>query len=728
MQTNVAHPLRPTGPGLSAGEPQDRYPEPATQQAPHLRVVPSTTSGPPPQKCHVVVIDDHECDYMIAQRFLNRAEGKFEVSWARSYEEGLAAIARDAASVYLVDYRLGARSGIELIEVARARGSKAPLVLLTGMGDEVVDAAATRAGATDYLDKDAINGETLSRVVRRAIERERVTSRIREEWQRYREAVKGSAAAIWRWDLREDRFYFSPYWKQMLGFGVDEFQDSKDAWLERIHEGDRDSVWAGMLAHVRQPTNRLSLDYRVLHRDGTYRWMHMRGLARCGDGGAVTEITGTQTDVTERKERECEALRRALRDPLTNLPNRELLVDRIDAALARVRRERGYAFAVVYMDLDGFKPINDTYGHSAGDDVLRTVATRLQTTLREVDTVARVGGDEFVVLLDGCSDEQSVKVAVDKLMAAVSEPIELRHASVSVGCSVGPTLVRDDTRSSAAILEDADRRMYGDKRRSRSTAERSQTVEIGAIRRWLVEDSLQHASITPRLEPIVEIEGRRRVAFDIRQTWVHPQHGVLDVAKLIPASSPCGAWSQLLNRTVIAARDRAADLPDAGLSLSIGVSAHCLSDRVLLHETMRALAPATRASLPFSVYLTEVDQVDSPAVIAGIEALRARGLGVELDIGTNLESFPSLVELPVDAIRVSSGVTLGLASDDLLADILGPLVRVGERMQARIIVTDVCGETEIEALHRHGIRFVQGSDVAIAKAEPTRQRASLSVV
>lgn len=410
----------------------------------------------------VVIVEDHEADFVLARDYLE-ADGSYEVSWAPSFQEGLSAIERNQAAAYLIDYHLGTENGLDLIQKARAAGSKAPLVMLTGVGGGDMDTAAIRVGASDYLDKDEIRPRHLDRVIRRSIERERAMARVREAHQRYQAAIEGSDAGIWLWNVDTDDFEFSPRWKDMIGFEPHELDDARETWFDRIHAADRMMVSRTLLAQLDNPEQPLSLDYRILDRSGSYRWMHMRGRASLRADGSVRHVAGSQTDITERKEREREAVSLALRDPLTQLPNRRLLADRMDAALARVTREPGYAFCLLYLDLDGFKPINDMHGHATGDAVLQEVARRVRSEVRGIDTVARVGGDEFVVLLDGCTSRRRAAVAINRIREVVAEPITLQGFIVSIGVSIGCAFASDTSRTSAELLDLADQQMYRDK-------------------------------------------------------------------------------------------------------------------------------------------------------------------------------------------------------------------------------------------------------------------------
>lgn len=249
----------------------------------------------------------------------------------------------------------------------------------------------------------------------------------------------------------------TPNITQQLGYEPDEFLKTPSFWASNIHPDDRDEVFENLKTLFEEGKH--SHEYRFLHKDGTYKWMHDDLLLMHETNGDPKSIVGYWTDVTERKKAE-EAIKfMSTHDMLTSLPNRILLMDRLDNSLARAHRDKE-KFAVLFVDLDGFKSINDALGHESGDEVLKLVAERLTLCLRETDTVARYGGDEFIILLVDCISENDISIKVQELIDKVSERIKLGNDEVLVGVSIGISIYPDHAETSVQLLSLADKAMY----------------------------------------------------------------------------------------------------------------------------------------------------------------------------------------------------------------------------------------------------------------------------
>ncbi len=288
---------------------------------------------------------------------------------------------------------------------------------------------------------------------------ERSEERLRESEERYALAVRGAKDGIWDWDVATGRVYYSPRWKAMLGYAEGEIGDSPDEWLSRVHDEDRATLQAAIASHVLGHVPHFECEYRIRTRDGTWRWMLSRGLAVRNARGEVLRMAGSQTDVTERKDFEDRLARQALYDPLTGLPNRTLFLDRLAQGVRRARRTPARGCAVLFVDLDRFKEVNDRLGHAAGDRLLVEAARRLERAVRPGDTVARLGGDEFTVLLEDVSGPEDAVPVAERLRAEFDRPFELEGGPVRVTASIGVAAGGAPERAED-LLRDADRAMY----------------------------------------------------------------------------------------------------------------------------------------------------------------------------------------------------------------------------------------------------------------------------
>jgi PAS domain S-box-containing protein len=221
---------------------------------------------------------------------------------------------------------------------------------------------------------------------------------LRKSEERYALAALGANDALWDWDVPADRFYVSDRWAEMIGFAAAELGPRPSDWMSRVHPDDRRRLLLLISGHFKGESKHLEAEYRLQHRGGAFRWMLMRGVSVRNAAGEVVRLAGSQSDITARKHAEDQLRHDALHDALTGLPNRALFMDRLGQALARMRGRKGSGFSVLFLDLDRFKVVNDSLGHTAGDELLVATARRLLLCVRPEDTVARLGGDEFTIL------------------------------------------------------------------------------------------------------------------------------------------------------------------------------------------------------------------------------------------------------------------------------------------------------------------------------------------
>jgi diguanylate cyclase (GGDEF)-like protein/PAS domain S-box-containing protein len=326
--------------------------------------------------------------------------------------------------VVLLDLNLPDSSGFDTFDRLYAQAHWAPIILMTCLDNESLALQAVRKGAQDYLVKSELNGNLLSRAIRYAIERKRVEEALRESEERYILAVHGANDGLWDWHLRSNRIYYSPRWKKMLGYEDGELSDSPDEWMKRIHPDDYENVRIGLLAHIKGLSANFECEYRIQRKDGSYIWVQARGLAVRDKRGSAYRMAGSQSDITLQKRTEEQLLFEAFHDSLTGLPNRALFMDRLGRAVEHAKRYPDYHFGVLFLDLDRFKVINDSLGHSFGDLVLIDIAKILSDCLREEDSVARIGGDEFVVLLAQVAGSSEATAISERIQKALQTPIE----------------------------------------------------------------------------------------------------------------------------------------------------------------------------------------------------------------------------------------------------------------------------------------------------------------
>ncbi len=315
--------------------------------------------------------------------------------------------------------------------------------------------AATQTGGDIYAQWTALLGM--------ALDHDALVEEIKASEERYALAARAANDGLWDWDVSSGTVFYSPRWKAMLGYDEGEVGNSPAEWLSRVHPKDLDELQDMLDGQLSRGQGSLEFEHRMIAKDGTYRWGLCRAITVPGPGGQAARVVGSLTDITERKELERRLRQAALYDSLTGLPNRSLFMDRMEQAFARAKRSPEYQFCILFMDLDGFKLVNDTYGHAFGDLLLVTVAERISAHLRGNDTAVRFGGDEFAVLLDSVKSVEHIRTIAKRIQTKLSAPYEIEGEEVIVSATIGIASSTTGYQSPEDMIRDADAAMYREK-------------------------------------------------------------------------------------------------------------------------------------------------------------------------------------------------------------------------------------------------------------------------
>ena len=319
----------------------------------------------------------------------------------------------------------------------------------------------TRAGLQDFEARvTPTSSGNLLFIIRNITGRKRAETALRESEERFMLAVRGANDGLWDWDLRTDRIYFSPRWKAILGYEENDIGEEPDEWFSRVHPDDIERINIDITSHIGGITPFFANEHRLRHKDGAYRWVLARGLAVRDAGRKAHRMAGSLTDITDRKAAEEQLVHNALHDALTGLPNRVYFIDQVKRSIERARRRGELFAAVMFIDLDGFKSVNDSLGHDGGDKLLVTIAHRLEACLRPGDTVARFGGDEFAVLLESVHQINDAIRIAERIQNQLSKPVELVERNMVTTASIGIALMDKEYERPEDILRDADAAMY----------------------------------------------------------------------------------------------------------------------------------------------------------------------------------------------------------------------------------------------------------------------------
>ncbi|MEA2165382.1 MAG: hypothetical protein QOK37_3509 [Thermoanaerobaculia bacterium] len=666
----------------------------------------------------VLLVEDDEDDFVLTRDLLSDSRRtRFSLDWVPSYREALAAIAKGQHDVYLVDYRLGEHDGLEILREARAAGCVRPIILLTGQGDGEVDIAAMQAGAADYLVKGQLDAQLLERSIRYSLEQNRTLEALRESEERYALSARGANDGLWVWDLRDDTVYYSDRWKEMLGFTEGEIGTSPAEWFSRVHPDDVEMLRADIDAHRHGNTPSIDHEHRMRCWDGRYRWMLARGVAVRDAAGVATRVAGSQTDITERKLAIDRLTHDAFHDVLTQLPNRALFMDRLDSSLERSRRYSDSQFAVLFLDLDRFKVVNDSLGHALGDQLLVGVADRLRALLGPTDTVARLGGDEFTILLEIDHLAGAVRTA-ERIQEDLRVPFRVGEHEIFTTASIGIALSATGYERPQDMLRDADIAMYRAKSRGRAVHEVfDKTMHERAVKLLKFETELRRSIERDELrvyyQPVVSLDTNRVVGFEALVRWQLGDE-LVKAGEIVPIAEDTGLilsigkWVLCESLRQLAAWQEK-DPAIAALDMHVNLSAKQFLQPNLLEQVACALEESGIAAGRLHLEVTESVIIDNPEEAAALlERLRETGVRISLDdFGTGYSSLSSLSQFPFDTLKIDRSFisTNGDRRNDEIVRTISNLARI---LGMDVVVEGLESADQVGRMRALGIDYAQG--------------------
>jgi diguanylate cyclase (GGDEF)-like protein/PAS domain S-box-containing protein len=551
-------------------------------------------------------------------------------------------------------------------------------------------------------------------------QKETAEAEVRASEERFRSLVQNSSDTTMVVGSGAIVTYVSPSVSLLLGREPEELIGIRATAL--VHPDDRDALERELITRLAQSSITEPIQFRMCCGDGTYR--HLEGVvADLRDRPAVAGYVVNLRDITERKEVETLLAHQALHDPLTGLPNRLLLVDRLEQALARSRRQQTSAPAVMFLDLDRFKLVNDSLGHGAGDRLLVKVAERLLTCLRGTDTVSRFGGDEFVMVCENVADVSAALALAEQIKRALDEPFVLGDETVHVGVSIGVAFVDEECASVDELLSEADFAMYLAKSRSETGRVQlfDRTTRTHARQRVHTETDLGHALERDELrvfyQPIIDVEMRRRIGVEALVRWQHPTRGLLapsaflDVAEQTGLIVPIGAWVLAESCRQVARWNEALGPADR-LSLSVNLSGRQLAEKDLAETVARTLQDAAVDPHSLQLYL-EVTETLLPTDHEGARRalFELRQLGIDLaidDFGTGYSSLRYVRELPISIVKIDQSFVAGLGRSRQDEAIVRAVAELGHTLGLRVVAEGVETELQFSKLRCYPCDYAQG--------------------
>ena len=544
---------------------------------------------------------------------------------------------------------------------------------------------------------------------------------LQESRERLELALAGAGLAMWDWNLSTDVVVFDSRWSALLGYGPDELRWTRATVRRHVHAEDLPKLDESFSEHLRGLTPAWGSELRLRLKTGAWKWVHLLGrvVERDTDGRAV-RAAGTIRDVSDRKLVEERLQRSAFYDRLTDLPNRALVLDRLGVALRRTELHIGTQCAVLFLDVDRFQHVNDGLGHRAGDELLKEVVRRVALLLRPGDTFGRLGGDEFLVVLDDIIDESSPIRVAERIRLALEEPVQVEGHAVHVTVSIGIAIATGARHSAEDLLRDADTAMNRAKEAGRDRYVLfDEAMHQTAVSRLDLENALRRSvergEIVVSYQPVISVASAKLTGFEALARWQHPRRGLLLPPEFVPIAEETGLVVPIgrfvLGEACCQLRAWNEGRAGAPLRMSVNLSPRQVASPSLVEEVETAVEAAGIDPRLLRLEITESVLVDRPEEALSVLS-RLRALGVQLaldDFGTGYSSLSYLVRFPVQELKLDRAFVSRVHHGEREAAVARAILVLAHELGMTVTAEGVETEEQLAWLRAEGFDHVQGN-------------------
>ena len=673
----------------------------------------------------------HECVLLIAAdadeaaRVLGElgsvTEESFEVQWVTQLSRGIERLRDGGVSAAVLDLNLSDSQGLETFNQLFEVAPDLPILILSEASAEEIARQALHLGAYDYLINEQADGYRLRRTVRTMIDRHALEA-VRVENELATTTLNLIGEGILRTDADGNVTYLNRFAEKMTGWSRAEARGRPFADVLRLIDNISgasldDAVAIALQADKTASGMTSSINCTLVRRDGEEFGIESRvAIIHDQDGNAVGAVVAFR-DVSAARVASLEMSRVAQHDVLTNLPNRALFNDRLSQAISLAERQ-SKQLAVLFVDLDQFKRINDSLGHSVGDRLLRSVARRLVACVRRTDTVSRLGGDEFLILLSQIEHSEDAAITARKILRAVAAPHVIDSKSLDVNVSIGGSTYPADAQNAETLVSYADVAMYEAKQQGRNSYQFFRTdMRARMATRVALERDLRCAlgrnEFTLHYQPKVNFQTGQCTGMEALLRWQHPERGLLSAATFVPIAEECGLIVAIGQWVLLEACRQARAWSDLGLKVvpvAVNVSAVEFRARDFLSGIRAVLIATGLDPQDLELELTEgVLMQDAESAVVTLLALKAMGVKLAVDdFGTGFSSFTYLRRFPVDTLKVDKSFVHEITEDSDGTTIVNAMINIGKSLKQRVVAEGVETRSQLDFLQRHGCDEGQG--------------------
>ncbi|MCG8033821.1 MAG: EAL domain-containing protein, partial [Candidatus Thiodiazotropha taylori] len=540
---------------------------------------------------------------------------------------------------------------------------------------------------------------------------------LRKSEERFELAMRGANDGVYDWNLQSNEIYFSPRWKRMLGYEDHELPNEFSTWESLIDDKDRERSWEMLTDYINGRRDNFHIEFKMQHKDGHWVDILSRAfLVRDAQGNAIRTV-GTHVDISEKKRQEAHILRQAHYDGLTGLPNRFLAMDRLAQLLKEASRDVSKV-AILFLDLDGFKRVNDTLGHETGDRLLVQAAERLQSVVREGDSVCRLGGDEFIVLLRNLGELTNARTVASSLISQFRHPFSLDERELVVTTSIGIAVYPSDGITPTELLRNADTAMYHSKEQGRNTFNFFTTeMNLNVSRMLEVEEQLHGAQerheFSVVYQPVVELQSNRVVAAEALLRWNNPVLGTVSPDEFIPIAEQTGVILGIGRYVLQQAVENALrwrEMLNHEFKIAINLSPRQFRDTTLVDYIKDLLECNGLKANALVLEVTEgVLMSGQQDIEHALSRLHNAGIRLAMDdFGTGYSSLNYLRKYPFDVLKVDRSFVNDLTVDPADCELVNASILMAHGLGLEVVAEGVETEDQLSQLRDMQCEYAQG--------------------
>jgi diguanylate cyclase (GGDEF)-like protein/PAS domain S-box-containing protein len=675
---------------------------------------------------YILLIQDDPSDAnAVREALINSSDGSFQVEWVRRCSEGLERLAREerqrpcAIAAVLVDLSLPDGQGIEAFDRLFRAAPRIPFLVLSASHDEDAAKLAVKHGAQDYLLKGRLDGYLLPKTLGSMVERAASAEALFEEKERAQVTLNTIGDAVMTTDVQGRVTYLNTVAESMTGWSRQEASGRPLEEVFRVIDAvTRSSMQNPVALAIREnKTVGLTPNCILIRRDGVEAYIEDSAAPIHDRRGQVIGVVIVFHDVGAARALPLKMSYLAQHDSLTDLPNRTLLSDRLTQAIALAHRN-GKKLAVLFLDIDRFKHINDSLGHAIGDRLLQSVAQRLLACVRRSDTVSRQGGDEFVILLPEVAHVQDAAAIGDVILLALSTPHHIVKHDLHVTASIGIATYPDDGTDAETLMQNADLAMYHAKDNGRDNYQFFKAdMNVRAVERQFVEVALRHAvdqrEFVLQYQPQMNLGTGAIIGVEALIRWRHPERGLVPPAHFIPIAEECGVIAAIGRWVLREACCQAQTWQRAGLPpvrVAINISAAELRAKDFVAGVRATLLETGLDPRYLELELTETFLMqDSKSTLGVLLALKAMGVQLALDdFGTGYSSLSYLRRFPIDTLKIDQSFVRDITTDAGDAGIVSAVISMGKSLNMRVVAEGVETQEQLAFLQEQRCPEGQG--------------------